>query len=164
MLCLSAMLGWFIGSLDYSQAYLNADIDEDCYLRAPEFLRKYDIDGIEMVWKLKKVIYGHPKGSRLWAQCLDKKLKELGYNQLMTDQCVYAKWPKWDLKNLESDSHFIFILIHSDDLIIISNLKIGNNVVAVQFSNKNVQYRICWPAIKWKPTAGILVVWSIKQN
>ena len=123
MLCLSAMLGWFIGSLDYSQAYLNADIDEECYLRAPEFLREYDIDGVEFVWKLKKVIYGHPKGSRLWGQCLDKKLKELGYDQLMTDQCVYAKWPKWDLKNLESDSHFVFILIHSDDLIIISNLK-----------------------------------------
>ena len=123
MLCLSAMLGWYIGSLDYSQAYLNADIDEDCYLRAPEFLRKYDFDGVEMVWKLKKVIYGHPKGSRLWAQCLDKKLKELGFNQLMADQCVYAKWPKWDLKNLENDSHFVFILIHSDDLIIISNLK-----------------------------------------
>jgi hypothetical protein len=85
MLCLSAMLGWFIGSLDYSQAYLNADIDEECYLRAPEVLREYDIDGVEFVWKLKKVIYGHPKGSRLWAQCLDKKLKELGYNQLMTE-------------------------------------------------------------------------------
>ena len=41
----------------------------------------------------------------------------------MTDQCVYAKWPKWDLKHLESDSHFVFLLIHSDDLIVISKLK-----------------------------------------
>jgi hypothetical protein len=123
MLCLAAMFGWFIGSLDYSQAYLNADIDEECYLRAPEFLRQYDFDGVEFVWKLKKVIYGHPKGSRLWAECLHNKLQELGFKQLATDQCVYAKWPKWDLKNLKADSHFVFILIHSDDLIIISNLK-----------------------------------------
>ena len=36
---------------------------------------------------------------------------------------MYAKWPKWDLKDLKADSHFVFILIHSDDLIIISNLK-----------------------------------------
>jgi hypothetical protein len=28
MLCLAAMFDWFIGSLDYSQAYLNADVDE----------------------------------------------------------------------------------------------------------------------------------------
>jgi hypothetical protein len=65
MLCLSAMFGWYIGSLDYAQAYLNADIDEECFLRAPEFLREYDSDGAEFVWRLKKVIYGHPKGSRL---------------------------------------------------------------------------------------------------
>ena len=123
MLCLAAMFGWFIGSLDYSQAYLNADIDEECYLRAPEFLREYDTDGVEFVWKLKKVIYGHPKGSRLWAECLHNKLIELGFKQLATDQCVYAKWPKWDLKDLKADSHFVIILIHSDDLIIISNLK-----------------------------------------
>ena len=85
MLCLAAMFGWHIGSLDYSQAYLNADIDELCFLRAPEFLREYDLDGVEFVWKLKKVIYGHPKGSRLWAECLNDKLKELGYTQLATD-------------------------------------------------------------------------------
>jgi hypothetical protein len=121
MICLAAMFGWFMESLDYSQAYLNADLDEDCYLRAPEYLREYDTDGTEFVWKLKKVIYGHPKGSRLWAACLDKKLKELGYKQLQTDQCVYAKWTNWDLLNLQEDSHFTFIMVHSDDLIIISN-------------------------------------------
>jgi hypothetical protein len=41
ILCLAAMLGWFLGSLDYSQAYLNADIDEFCVMRAPESLREY---------------------------------------------------------------------------------------------------------------------------
>ncbi len=50
-------------------------------------------------------------------------MKELNYTQLKTDQCVYAKRPKWNLKNLQSDSHFVFVLIHSDDLIVISNVK-----------------------------------------
>jgi hypothetical protein len=123
MLCLAAMFGWHLGSLDYSQAYLNANIDEDCFLRAPEFLREYDTDGDEFIWRLKKIIYGHPKGSRLWAQCLDNKLKALGFSQLATDQCVYAKWVKWNLNDLKSDSYVVFVLIHSDDLIVISNLK-----------------------------------------
>jgi hypothetical protein len=96
VLCLAAMFGWHLGSLDYSHAYLNANIDEECYLRAPEFLREYDKDGVELVWKLKKVIYGHPKGSRLWAECLDKNLKQLGFKQFQTDQCVYGKWINWD--------------------------------------------------------------------
>jgi hypothetical protein len=123
VLCLAAMFGWHVGSLDYAQAYLNADIDEECFLRAPEFLREYDVDGVEFIWRLKKVIYGHPKGSRLWAECLDKNLKQLGFTQFQTDQCVYGKWVKWDTSKLESDSHFILILVHSDDLIVISNLK-----------------------------------------
>jgi hypothetical protein len=41
--------------------------------------------------------------------------------QLATDQCVYAKWVDWNLKDLKSNSYFVFVLIHSDDLIIISN-------------------------------------------
>ena len=123
MLCLAAMFGWHLGSLDYSQAYLNANIDEECYLRAPEFLREYDKDGVEFIWKLKKVIYGHPKGSRLWAECLTEKLRQLGFKQFATDQCVYGKWVNWDLKTLNEKSYFVFVLVHSDDVIIISNLK-----------------------------------------
>jgi len=123
MLCLAAMFGWHLGSLDYSQAYLNANIDEECYLRAPEFLREYDKDGVEFIWKLKKVIYGHPKGSRLWAECLTEKLRQLGFQQFATDQCVYGKWVNWDLKTLNEKSYFVFVLVHSDDVIIISNQK-----------------------------------------
>jgi transposase InsO family protein len=123
MLCLAAMFGWHLGSLDYSQAYLNANIDEECFLRAPEFLRQYDHDGVELIWRLKKVIYGHPKGSRLWAACLNDKLKALGFKQFATDQCVYGKWLDWNLMALNDKSYFVFVLVHSDDVIIISNKK-----------------------------------------
>jgi hypothetical protein len=47
ILCLGTMLGWFFGSIDYSQAYLYADIDELCVMRAPEFLREYNANGEE---------------------------------------------------------------------------------------------------------------------
>jgi hypothetical protein len=50
-------------------------------------------------------------------------LKQLGFKQLATDQCVYAKWVNWNLHDLKNDSYFVFVLIHSDDLIIISNKK-----------------------------------------
>ena len=116
MLCLSAMFGWFLGSLDYSQAYLNAEMDEECFLRSPPFLREYDENGVELVWKMLRVIYGHPKGSRLWAQCLHDKLTEQGYSQFVTDQCVYGKWHPTEWK-------FVFLLIHSDDVIVASNVE-----------------------------------------
>jgi hypothetical protein len=121
VLCFAAMFGWHLGSLDYSQAYLNANIDELCIMRAPPFLREYDSAGNELYWKLNKVIYGHPKGSRLWADCLHKKLTELGFHQFQTDQCVYGKWDNWDKYNVTPDSSITIILVHSDDLIIASN-------------------------------------------
>jgi hypothetical protein len=56
MICLSAMFGWYMGSLDYSQAYLNADIDELCVMRAPISVREYDSKGREYYWMMKKAI------------------------------------------------------------------------------------------------------------
>ena len=113
------MFGWYLGSLDYSQAYLNADIDELTIMRAPLAVRKYNQHGKEYYWKMKKAIYGHPKASRLWAECLHKKLVELGYVQFLTDQCVYGKWTNWDPTQISNNeipgsSSFIFLLIHSD--------------------------------------------------
>jgi transposase InsO family protein len=121
ILCLGTMLGWSFGSIDYSQAYLNADIDELCIMRAPEFLREFDVNGEEQYWRLKKVIYGHPKGSRLWADCLHRKLVQLGFSQFKTDQCAYAKWDNWDISSIVPSSTITVILVHSDDLIIASN-------------------------------------------
>ena len=126
MICLAAMFGWSMGSLDYSQAYLNADIDEICVMRAPISVREYDLHGREYYWMLKKAIYGHPKASRLWADCLHKKLLELGYTQFLTDQCIYGRWKNWDPANIKDNiipdgSSFTFLLIHSDDIIIVSH-------------------------------------------
>jgi hypothetical protein len=75
---------------------------------------------------LKKTIYGHPKASRLWAECLHKKILELEYVQFLTDQCVYGRWKDWNIKDIHGNvipekSSFIFLLIHSDDIIIASH-------------------------------------------
>jgi hypothetical protein len=126
IICLSAMFGWYLGSLDYSQAYLNADIDEICIMRAPIAVRQFNSRGKELFWKMKKAIYGHPKASRLWAECLHNKLTELGYTQFLTDQCVYGRWNKWNINEIHNnqipnDSSFTFLLIHSDDIIVVSH-------------------------------------------
>jgi hypothetical protein len=126
MICLAAIFGWHLGSLDYSQAYLNADLNETCVMRAPISVREYDENGKEFFWLMKKAIYGHPKASRLWAECLHKKLIELGYKQFLTDQCVYGRWNNWDLQKIKNNeiptgSSFTFLLIHSDDIIILSH-------------------------------------------
>jgi hypothetical protein len=137
IICLSAMFGWAMGSLDYSQAYLNADIDEVCVMRAPLSVREYHPNGKEYFWLLKKAIYGHPKASRLWAECLHNKLIQLGYTQFLTDQCVYGRWQEWDANSINGhdipeQSSFIFLLIHSDDIIIVSHSEVIMNAAKAQ--------------------------------
>jgi hypothetical protein len=95
-------------------------------MRAPIAVREYDSRGKEYFWKMQKAIYGHPKASRLWADCLHKKLLELGYSQFLTDQCVYGRWKNWNANDVHNNeipknSSFIFLLIHSDDIIIVSH-------------------------------------------
>jgi hypothetical protein len=95
-------------------------------MRAPLAVREYSPRGKEYYWLLKKAIYGHPKASRLWAECLHKKLLELGYTQFLTDQCVYGKWNNWNINDVHDNvipqqSSFVFLLIHSDDIIIVSH-------------------------------------------
>jgi hypothetical protein len=53
-------------------------------------------------------------------------LVELGYIQFLTDQCVYGRWTNWDSNAIQGNtipdgSSFIFLLIHSDDIIIASH-------------------------------------------
>jgi hypothetical protein len=126
MICLGAMFGWYLGGLDYSQAYLNADLNETCVMKAPIAVREYDENQNEYFWLMKKAIYGHPKASRLWGECLHKKLIELGYEQFLTDKCVYGCWNNWNANETKDNiiprkSSFIFLLIHSNDIIIISH-------------------------------------------
>jgi hypothetical protein len=120
------MFSWHLGSVDYSQAYLNADLDEICVMQAPQSVREFDENNREYFWLLKKAIYGHPKSSRLWAECLHRKLLHMGYEQFLTDQCVYGKWTNWDNtiikgQTIPDNMSFVFLLIHSDDIIIISH-------------------------------------------
>jgi len=112
LICLTAMFGWFIGSIDYSQAYLNADLDQPYYMDPPEYWKR--IHGYDYVWILHKAIYGHPKSGRMWASCLNEKLEKLGFIQFSTDQCV---WKRHDYKK----GIFCFLAIQTDDILVMSN-------------------------------------------
>jgi hypothetical protein len=56
MMCLSAIFSWYLGSIDYSQAYLNADLDEICVMQAPFSVREFDEFNREYYWLLKKAL------------------------------------------------------------------------------------------------------------
>ena len=48
LICLAAMFGWSTTGLDFTMAYLNADLDEPCFIRAPACMREYNAHGEEL--------------------------------------------------------------------------------------------------------------------
>ena len=113
ILCLSAMHGWHLTGLDFEMAYLNAELDVPCYMRAPTCMKEYDADGNELYWKCKSCIYGHPASGALWANLLAKRLRDHGFKQLLTDQCVFTIW--------KDDWTFTIVAVNVDDCILASN-------------------------------------------
>ena len=75
------MFGWHLSGLDYEMAYINAPLDEECYMRAPTCFREVDPDGNEYFYSIKRCLYGHPASSRGWNEHLVKALQDAGYQQ-----------------------------------------------------------------------------------
>jgi len=69
---LAVINGFNIYQNDLKSAYLNAELDEELYMKIPEGV-EYHKKGY---WKLKKALYGLKQSGRLWNNTLDKKLKK----------------------------------------------------------------------------------------
>ena len=87
MFSLSLSLGLKTKQVDYSNAFVQADIDEEVYCELPqEFLGP---DGGEYVLKLKKSLYGLKQAPRLWFKTLEKSLHDRGFKSSAVDPCLF---------------------------------------------------------------------------
>ena len=70
--------GYISGCLDFSTAYLYADIpeDEQVPVEYPKEARRFDKKGRKLYMRLRRNIYGHPAGARRWGQHRSKMLLE----------------------------------------------------------------------------------------
>jgi len=99
---IAAIKGLPLFSLDISQAFLQAPIDEDVYI-------KYDGE----IYKLKKALYGTKQASRMWNKEITKALISYGMKQSRTDPCVFVKFN-------EQSQPQVFVCVSTDDLLVAS--------------------------------------------
>ena len=71
---------------DVDQAFVQSDLEEDVFLRLPKGWG--DLSG--KVVRLNKSLYGLKQASRTWHAHLTTCLKSLGFEQSMTDVCVFC--------------------------------------------------------------------------
>jgi hypothetical protein len=72
--------------IDVSTAFLNGELEEEVYVQLPPA-----ISASKQVWKLKKALYGLKQAARVWNERLSKELTALGFNQSISDPCLFFK-------------------------------------------------------------------------
>ncbi|CAM9635846.1 unnamed protein product, partial [Choristocarpus tenellus] len=81
VISVAAYKGWSIDDLDFTQAYLNADLQEDIWLELP--------DGRTV--KAEKAIYGLKQSAMEWYHELRKIILAEGWTRSQHDECLYFK-------------------------------------------------------------------------
>ncbi|GBN22002.1 Retrovirus-related Pol polyprotein from transposon TNT 1-94 [Araneus ventricosus] len=101
---LVTMKGWFCNHLDIKSAYLYAPLNEDIFMEQPS---GFVIDNeYNSVFKLKKALYGLKQAGREWYSELNNTLIELGFQKLLTSNCIYVY------------KSFVLLLVYVDDIAI----------------------------------------------
>jgi hypothetical protein len=79
-----------VEQLDVVTVFLEANIEEEIYMRQPEGFRHTDINGEERVCLLKKSFYGFKQDPRNWNKTITTWLEEYGFTQSKVDPGIYA--------------------------------------------------------------------------
>jgi len=105
ILALSAHYGLYLRHLDIPKAFPQADLDFDCYMRAPP---GYPLPKGKC-YKLLKALYGTKQAARQWNLLLSGYFISIGLTQCESDLCLYYSF---------SEDGIIIICLYVDDIVI----------------------------------------------
>jgi hypothetical protein len=92
IIAIGNQIGSEIDSFDVTNAFPQARVVEDIYVEQPRGHEVYDLDGVRLICKLDKALYGLMQAARNWNQLVTKFMRSLGYIQSMTDVCIFHKY------------------------------------------------------------------------
>ena len=110
LLSISAHYDYEIWQMDVKIAFLNGNLEEEIYMMQLEgFIAKNQED---MIYKLKRSIYGLKQASRSWNIRFDQAIKSFGFEQNLDEPCVYKRY---------RDKVIMFLIIYVNDILLIGN-------------------------------------------
>ena len=90
-------------------AFLHGDLEKEIYMEKPEGF--IDKGNDQLVYKLKKSLYGLKQALRQWYIKFDSFMTGHGYSRTTLDHCVFVKkYP---------DGNFIILLLYVDDMLFV---------------------------------------------
>ena len=96
--------------MDVKTTFLHGYLEEEIYMKQHE---GFIIKGKEeLLYKLKKSLYGLNQSPRMWYQKFDLYIQNLGFKRSQVDHCVYRK---------QVEDHFIYVALYVDDMLLVGN-------------------------------------------
>ena len=90
VLALAAARDYNLSSIDIRQAYLQAEITEDLFMRPPPGVWPFDSQRRPLVCKLRRSLYGLKQAGREWAVLFTSFLVTWGMARSVIDPCLYT--------------------------------------------------------------------------
>ena len=110
MLAIAAEFDLECWQLDYNTAFLNAKVEEEVYVKMAPGYEEFSNDGVPVVMRLLKSLYGLQQSPRCWYGTVDEHVVEIGFKSLKSDPCVY----------IYSEGGAIYVLtIYVDDILLL---------------------------------------------
>jgi Reverse transcriptase (RNA-dependent DNA polymerase) len=73
LLALTALNDWDLQQMDVKTAFLNSELNEEIYMNLPPGFHKPNV-----IWKLKRSLYGLKQASQEWYKTIHAKFEKLG--------------------------------------------------------------------------------------
>jgi hypothetical protein len=90
-LTLAILKGWHTRQTDFVQAYPQAPVETDLYMKIPAGYNQPGISKSTHCLKILMNLYGQKQGGCVWNIFLDQKLKKIGFQVSKLDPCLYYR-------------------------------------------------------------------------
>ena len=112
VIIVAAARDYNLSQIDIRQAYLQAELTEDLYMRALPGVPAFDEKVKPLVCKLNRILYGLKQAGREWGLLFSALLVSWGFVRSTIDTCLftYAK-----------DKLILWVLVYVDDCLIVEN-------------------------------------------
>ncbi|KRZ71003.1 Retrovirus-related Pol polyprotein from transposon TNT 1-94 [Trichinella papuae] len=125
LLSIAAVKSLHVRHFDVKCAYLNAELPEKLYMEQPP---GFEDPNKDMVWQLKRSIYGLKQSARAWNTKATEILTAVGFRQAKADLCLYTR--------KEPSRSMTYVLLYVDDLLIAAE----NEAVALTVNRQLNKY------------------------
>jgi hypothetical protein len=107
LIAIATNKGYEMKQLDVETAFLYADVKEDIYMKQP---KGYETGGANMVWKLKKALYGIKQAPHEWNNEINNFIViVLLFTRCKSDTCMYTR--------MSQTGRIMIISIFVDDIV-----------------------------------------------